>query len=326
MYIRCYIIFFLISCNFFVMCTDITTFYKDVPVLVTGGAGFIGSHLVDALVSHGAYVTILDDLSTGSRDNIKHVDRHLTFIEGSITDVETCIKAAENKKIIFHLAAFISVPGSINDPYKCHINNDVGTLNVLEAARRNNVERVIFSSSCAVYGAPKQVICAENDTCEPESPYGYSKYIAEQYMKEYAKCYGINTVILRYFNVYGNRQNPHGAYAAVIAKFTELMKKNQPVVIFGDGTQTRDFVTVSDIIQANLLFGSYAEISKVRGEIFNIATGESITLLGIFDALKKQFPHYQHVPVFVKERKGDVKHIAADITKYRLFSKELIFN
>jgi len=321
---KLYVIFvFTLVNQFFILASilsdDIKTFYKDLPVLVTGGAGFIGSHIVTKLVELGAHVTILDDLSSGDESNIKNIEDKIIFIEGSITDFQVCLEATKNKKIIFHLAAFISVPDSMHKPYLCHLNNDVGTLNILEAARMNNVDRVIFSSSCAVYGTPAKEKCSEVDVCSPESAYGYSKYIGEQYMKEYAKFFNVNTVVLRYFNVYGNRQNPNGAYAAVVAKFTDLMKKNEPVIIYGDGLQTRDFVSVGQVVRANLFFGSCKNIESIKGEIFNIATGESINLLELFDSLKKQFPEYQHNPIFMPARVGDVKHISADVMKYDAF-------
>lgn len=317
---KLYIVFFFALVNLNAISSDnMGLFYKDMSVLVTGGVGFIGSHIVTELVELGAKVTILDDLSSGDKDNIKNVEDKITFIEGSITNFSTCLEATKDKKIIFHLAAFISVPDSMSNPYKCHLNNDLGTLHILEAARINRVDRVIFSSSCAVYGNPKQEKCLETDMCNPLSPYGYSKYIGEQYMKAYAKFFNINTIILRYFNVYGQRQNPNGAYAAVVAKFTDLMKKNEPVIIYGDGLQTRDFVSVHEVVKSNLLFGSYEYIEKIRGEIFNIATGKSINLLELFDSLKKQFPSYSCRPVFMLPRDGDVKHVGASIKKYQLF-------
>lgn len=321
---RIYFIFIFILVHQYIFSSNLENFYKNLPVLVTGGAGFIGSHIVTELVKFGAEVTVLDDLSMGDTNNIKDILDQIIFLEGSITDFSTCLKVSKDKKIIFHLAAFISVPDSMNNPYKCHINNNLGTLNILEAARINKVDRVIFSSSCAVYGTPTKEKCSESDKCHPESPYGYSKYIGEQYMKEYANFFNINTIVLRYFNVYGARQNPHGAYAAVVAKFTDLMRKNEPVIMYGDGLQTRDFISVHEVVEANLLFGAYEHIEKIKGENFNIATGKSINLLELFDSLKKQFPEYQHDPIFKESRIGDVKHISADVEKYRLFLESIL--
>jgi nucleoside-diphosphate-sugar epimerase len=297
-------------------------FYRDTNVLVTGGAGFIGSHLVEKLVQLNANVTILDDLSSGNLDHLQSYIDKIQFIHGSVTDFDICLSVAKNKKIIFHLAAFISVPDSMKNPLLCHHTNDIGTLNMLEAARINKVERFVFSSSCAVYGE-KEDICSETDECHPGSPYGISKYIGEQYCKEYNNLFDVKTVILRYFNVFGDRQNPEGAYAAVVAKFNYCMQHNLPVFIFGDGKQTRDFISVKEVVQANIILGAYAEHETIQGTIFNIATGKSIAIIDLFESLKKNYPDYNQKPIFKPEREGDIKQVKANVEKYNSLKKQI---
>ncbi|MEX0849672.1 MAG: NAD-dependent epimerase/dehydratase family protein [Candidatus Dependentiae bacterium] len=288
-------------------------FYKNKEVLVTGGCGFIGSHIVEELVSLGAQVTILDNLSTGFLENIEHVADKVTFINGSITDKKLCLHATRNKSHIFHLAAFISVPKSVEEPTLCHETNIDGTFNMLEAARINGVKRFVFSSSSAVYGAPTHA-CNEESPCEPTSPYGFSKLIDEYLCKQFVINYDIECVCMRYFNVYGERQNPNAAYAAVVAKFRDLMKQNKPITIFGDGLQTRDFIPVEQVTQINLLLGMLPA-HTIKGEIFNVATGKSITVLELFEELKTSFPAYKHTPQFAPARSGDIKHSIADCGK-----------
>lgn len=290
------------------------TFYKNLPVLITGGCGFIGSHVAEQLVGLGARVTILDDLSTGSLDNIAHFKQHITFIHENIENKAACIKAVQGKAIIFHLAAMASVPQSIEHPDRAHEINVNGTANVLESARLNNVHSVIFSSSSAVYGA-YDIPVAEDMPCNPQSPYGYTKLIGELYCQQYAQHYGINTVSLRYFNVFGPRQNPHGAYAGVIAAFRRKLSQNLPITILGDGMQTRDFIPVEQVARANLRLGMQA--AHCKGQSFNIGTGKSITLLELLEQLKKEYSLYDQVVDFGPARAGDVKHSMADCGKYQ---------
>ena len=289
-------------------------FYTNLPVLITGGCGFIGSHIAETLVNLGAKVTIVDNLATGSLDNIATFKDKVTFINKSIIDKEACLEATKNKKVIFHLAAFISVPESLENPQLCYETNVNGTLNLLEAARINGIERFVFSSSAAVYGNTEG-ICSEDDRTNPESPYGYSKRIGELYCQQYAKNFGLPTVMLRYFNVYGPRQNPNGQYAAVVAKFSNQMQHNLPITIFGDGKQTRDFVPVEKVAEANLLLGML-ENNKIRGQIFNIGIGSSISLIELLDQLKQKFPGYTGAIQFAPARPGDLKYSAADCSKY----------
>ena len=263
--------------------------YNALPILVTGGCGFIGSHIAEKLVSLGAQVTIIDDLSSGSLAHIKHIQDRVSFMHASITDIQACRQATAGKQIIFHLAALISVPESVLNPALCHEVNVNGTFNILEAARVNKVKRVVLSSSSAVYGNTT-AICNEQMACNPASPYGFSKRIDELMCQQYSSVYGLETVILRYFNVYGPRQNPNGSYAAVVAKFTEQMKNNAPITIFGDGLQTRDFIHVDEVVNANLTVAT-AHVSQ--GEIFNIATGHSISLIELIEQLKQEYPAYR---------------------------------
>lgn len=293
-------------------------FYKDRPVLITGGCGFIGSHVAEQLVNLGAHITILDDLSTGNLDNIAHFKQHITFIHESIENKTACVRAAHGKEIIFHLAAMASVPQSIEHPDRAHEINVNGTVNILEAARLNNVHSVIFSSSSAVYGA-YDIPVTEDMPCHPQSPYGYSKLIGELYCQQYAQHYGIHTVALRYFNVFGPRQNPHGAYAGVIAAFRRKLSQNQPITILGDGMQTRDFIPVELVAQANLRLGMLAK--HCSGQSFNIGTGKSITLLELLDQLKKEYPLYDQTIDFAPARAGDVKNSMADCGKYEKVSQ-----
>lgn len=295
-------------------------FYRGVPVLVTGGCGFIGSHLVEKLVSLGADVTILDNVSSGNKQNISAVAHAVTCIHGSITDFESCLEATRNKKIIFHLAASVSVPASVEDPHACHITNVTGTQNMLEAARINNVKRFVFSSSCAIYGE-STLPCNENMQPAPLSPYGFSKLMGEIYCKEYAQIFDLETVSLRYFNVYGPRQDPQGYYAGVIAKFMYNMEHNLPLTIFGDGTQTRDYVPVQTIVEANILLGA-CEKQHIQGEIFNIATGESIALLELVDSLKK-YVRYNNETIFMPPRARDIRYVSADCLKYNALYNRL---
>lgn len=292
---------------------DMATFYRNTPVLITGGCGFIGSHIASQLVELGAQVTIIDDLSTGSLKNIEHIKDKVTVIQKSILDKSACLEAAKEKKVIFHLAAFISVPDSMAKPDACYATNIDGTINILEAARLRGVERLVFSSSAAVYG-PATYICSENSPTDPQSPYGYSKLIGELLCQQYAKNFGLNTVVLRYFNVWGERQNPNGAYAAVVAKFMDQMKQNLPITIFGDGMQTRDFVPVSKVAQANLTLALFAP--QIAGNVYNIATGKSITLIELIDQLKNEYPTYKNQIVFAPARPGDIKFSTADCGKY----------
>jgi UDP-N-acetylglucosamine/UDP-N-acetyl-alpha-D-glucosaminouronate 4-epimerase len=294
--------------------TNIQKFYTQKKVLVTGGAGFIGSHITHTLVAMGAQVTVLDDFSTGFSSNLEDIKDQITIIHKSITNLDNCIEASKNCEIIFHLAAFISVPKSVEDPYLCYTINVNGTLNLLEAARINSVSHLIFSSSSAIYG-DQELPYHEDMAPKPQSPYGASKLIGEKLCQDYATTFGINTISLRYFNVYGDRQNPHAAYAAVVAKFKDQMKTNKPITIYGDGKQTRDFVSVNEVVMANLM-SPMLDSTHLNGQPINIASGKSIDLFDLITMLKPNYPEWQEQVLFAPARAGDVLHTVADVTKY----------
>jgi UDP-glucose 4-epimerase len=248
--------------------------------LVTGGAGFIGSHIVDALVSDGCQVTVLDNLSTGSDLNLVAVMDQITFYKGDIRDRQMLEKAAQDCDVIFHLAAVVSVPQTIEDPVESASINEIGTLHVLETARKKKIRRVIFSSSCAVYGDAPQLPKKESMPLNPGSPYAVQKRTAEHYMRLGHELYGLETISLRYFNVYGPRQDPSSPYSGVISIFMNKAVGNQSPVIYGDGKQSRDFIYVTDVVTANLLAARSAAAS---GEIINIGTASSVQINQLWD-------------------------------------------
>lgn len=290
--------------------------YKDLPVLVTGGAGFIGSHLVAHLVALGATVTVLDNLTTGLEENIASVADRIVFIKGDITDYATCLRATEKVAIVFHLAAAVSVPELISNPLLYHQVNVTGTANMLEAARRNKVDRLILSSSSAVYGE-QHGVCTEETATNPQSPYGLSKLVAEQYCAHYGQQFGVATVALRYFNVYGAGQRADLPNAGVIATLRKKMAAHEPITLYGDGLQQRDFVPVEQVVQANLQCGAAATASPYA--CLNVATGTSRTLLSLVEELRAEFPAYTHDIRFTDARPGDVYYSAADCSKYQRF-------
>ncbi|VVB66702.1 L-arabinose 1-dehydrogenase (NAD(P)(+)) [Candidatus Gugararchaeum adminiculabundum] len=273
--------------------------------LVTGGAGFIGSHLVDRLAGQGFTVAVLDDFSTGKRENLEESAGKIKVIEGSILDEETVKKAVSGCELVFHNAAFVSATESVADPERCNEVNARGTLNVLSAAKEGGVKRFVFSSSSAVYGE-LEGIASESAQADPISPYGVSKLVAENYCQVFKKQYGISTIALRYFNVYGPRQNPDSEYAAVIPKFAAAAKKGKPLTIFGDGTQTRDFIYVGDVADANLL----AAKSGYCGTL-NVASGKAISINELAEKIIAAAGSKSGV-THAKERKGDIKKSAAD--------------
>jgi nucleoside-diphosphate-sugar epimerase len=300
---------------------DLLTAYKNRAVCVTGGAGFIGSHLVHTLVTLGAHVTVLDNLSSGNRDNLAAVESQIRFIQGSVTDYEACLTATKGLDTVFHLAAMVSVVESTKNPLLCHMINVSGTANILNACKANKVQRFVLSSSSAVYG-PIDGIASEHMPCAPISPYGYSKWLGELLCQKYASLHGIRTVCLRYFNVYGERQNPNGSYAAAMAKFSHALAHSEPIVIYGDGQQTRDFVPVEEIVKANLMLAQLPP-EQMQGSTFNIGSGKSISLLQLIEQLRPKFPSSQSSIQFLPARAGDIKHSAANCEKY-LQAKSLL--
>lgn len=273
-------------------------------VLVTGGAGFIGSHTVEALLETGADVRILDNFSSGKRQNLPTHPK-LDICVGDIRHRQNVAEAMKDRSHVLHLAAQVSVQASIDDPETSCGHNIQGFVNVISAARMFGIKRLVYASSAAVYGIPEQVPVAETDPLQPIAPYGLEKYVNEQYALLFHSLFGFNSLGLRYFNVYGPRQDPASPYAGVISKFLECVQKRQPLVIFGDGKQTRDFIYVKDIARANV----QALQSNVGG-VCNVGTGKSTTLLEVVEALSacaKRQLQVQHQP----QRTGDIVHSCA---------------
>jgi len=283
--------------------------------LVTGGAGFIGSHLTEALLRKGHAVRVLDDFSTGKKENLRFDQNcsSLEIIRGDIRDLEICRKAMEGIDYVFHQAALPSVQRSVEDPLGSNSVNVGGTLNVLLASRENGVKRVMYASSSSIYGDTPTLPKKEGMPPAPLSPYALQKYVGEQYCRLFYELYGLETVSLRYFNIFGPRQDPNSIYSAVIPKFIDALLKSQSPIVFGDGEQSRDFTYVENVVHANLL-GMSAE--HLQGEAINIACGERTSLNHLFNVLKEIIG--TNLSAFYEEpRKGDVKHSLADIHKGR---------
>jgi len=286
-------------------------------VLVTGGAGFIGSHLTEALIDLGAEVVVLDDLSGGDVGNFDdYKDRageQLRFAEGSILDDKLVGKLIAGCRYVFHQAALGSVPKSVEQPVRFHEVNATGTLNLLEAARANGVERVMFAASSSAYGDSAVLPKVETMPVLPRSPYAANKVYDEALMRAYACSYGLDTACLRYFNIFGPRQNANSAYAAVIAAFAkDLLAGDQPT-IFGDGEQSRDFTFVDNAVHANLLAARCEQ--KIGGEVMNVACGERVTVNQLAATMAELFGCPERTPCYQDERAGDVKHSLADLSR-----------
>jgi len=277
-------------------------------VLVTGGAGFIGSHLAWGLVERGDEVRILDDLSSGLQQNLTSLDSD--FQKEDIRDQGAVDQAMQDVQTVFHLAALTSVPESVEVPQRCYEVNLIGSLNVLWAAHRAGVRRVVLASSCAVYGEIPPPM-REDAVAQPLSPYAASKLAMEEAARLFYETHGLETISLRFFNVYGPRQAPDSEYAAVIPKFIQVMMQGGRPVIFGDGSQTRDFVHVSDVVRAMLLAG---ERKAPVGKVVNVGSGQSISILALAEALRMQFPGGAE-PSFSSPRQGDLAHSAADMDR-----------
>lgn len=278
--------------------------------LVTGGAGFIGSHVVDTLLKQQQTrkVTVLDNLSTGNRSNLQAVWSDIEFIEGDITSLDQVQQAGQGVDIILHLAAQVSVPLSVENPVITNQINTVGTLNLLEAARTNGVKRIVLSSTCAIYGDEPTLPKKESMAPVPQSPYAVSKLAAEGYCLNYMAHHNLEAVILRYFNVYGPRQSPSSAYAGVISLFVDRLQAKQPITIYGDGGQSRDFVYVSDVAWANYLA---AHSPTAPGHILNIGTGTATTIVDLYEHLAQSLD-VASKPIFADARLGDVYLSYAD--------------
>ena len=277
--------------------------------LVTGGAGFIGSHLVDALVAGGSRVTILDNLSTGHLCNIEHHGEKVEFVEGDIRNAGILDKIIKGCDVVFHQAALVSVTQSVHDPSKSCEINELGTVRVLDAARRNGVRRVVMASSSAVYGDDPQTPKREDMRPSPLSPYAVQKLTGEYYASAFGGLYGLEVVCLRYFNVFGPRQDPSSPYSGVISIFMTKAATNTAPTIYGDGSQSRDFVHVSDVVAANLLAATH---DMAAGRVFNVGIGLSITILALW-RLIGELSGVDLDPVFAPPRSGDIHESLSDI-------------
>lgn len=291
-------------------------FERDAIFLVTGGAGFIGSNLCEVLLKKGYKVFCLDDLSNGKIENINLFinNPNYTFIKGDIRDLETCMRACKGVDYVMHQAAWGSVPRSVEMPLIYEEINIKGTINMLEAARQNKVKKFVYASSSSVYGDEPNLPKIEGHEGNLLSPYALTKRVDEEYAKLYTQLYGLDTYGLRYFNVFGRRQDPDGAYAAVIPKFIMQLLKDEQPKINGDGKQSRDFTYIENVIEANLK--ACKAPSEVAGEAFNIAFGGRDYLIDIYNKLCK-IMNKDINPIYGPTRKGDIKHSNADISKAR---------
>ena len=286
-------------------------------VLVTGGAGFIGSNLIETLLKQGHLVRVLDNFSTGRRENLvfDKAFPSLEIIDGDICDLSICQRAMNDVEFVFHQAALPSVQRSVEDPLTSNSVNVEGTLNVLLAARDAGVKRFVYASSCAVYGDDPIIPKREEMPPNPLSPYALQKYIGEQYCRLFSQLYSLETVCLRYFNIFGPKQDPTSIYSAVIPKFINAMLEGRPPIFFGDGEQSRDFTYIDNVVQANLLAMS---ADHLNGEAINIACGKRISLNQLLDILKDIIGS-KVSPVYQEPRKGDIRHSLADIQKGKKF-------
>lgn len=281
--------------------------------LVTGGAGFIGSHIVERLVKDGRTVRVFDNFSTGKRANLEPFGSKVEVVEGDLRNPEDCQRACAGVQVIFHEAAVPSVPKSVADPVTSHQANIDGTFNLLMAARDAKCRRVVYAASSSAYGDAVELPKRESARPEPLSPYAVNKLVGEYYCRVFATCYGLETIALRYFNVFGPRQDPKSQYAAAIPAFVTAILRNEPPTVYGDGEQTRDFTYIDNVVHANLLA---AKAPRVNGEAVNIACGERVTVNQIIAQINALLGK-EVKPKYVPERPGDVKHSLADISRAR---------
>ncbi len=293
--------------------------FAGTKALVTGGAGFIGSHLVEALIDLDAEVVVIDDLSGGATENFDtfrdRAGKRLQFLEGSILDRSLLEKATAGCRYVFHLAALGSVPRSVEIPEQYHEVNTTGTLRVLEAARKAGAQRVMFAASSAAYGDSPVLPKVESMEVLPKSPYAANKIAAEGLIRAYASCYDIDAASLRYFNIFGPRQNANSAYAAVIAAFAKALLAGQNPVIFGDGEQSRDFTFVDNAVHANLLAARNEK--RIGGEVMNVACGRKVTVNELAKKMAEMFGKPELKAIHREPRAGDVAHSLADLTRVR---------
>jgi UDP-glucose 4-epimerase len=281
--------------------------------LVTGGAGFIGSHIATALVHRGEHVRVLDNLSTGTEGNLAHIAGAIEFVEGDVLDAAQVEQAVAGCDIVFHQAALASVPRSLKEPLATHEACATGTVNVLEAARRAGVRRVVYAGSSSAYGNQPFMSKRESDLPAPVSPYAAAKLAGELYCQAFTASFGLETVVIRYFNVFGPRQDPNGEYSAVIPKFVVAMLAGKRPTIFGDGLQSRDFTYVDNIVLGNL---AAAEVPAAAGRVFNVACGRQFNLLELVASINRVLGT-DFEPAFEPARAGDVRDSLADITAAR---------
>jgi len=282
--------------------------------LVTGGAGFVGSHIASALVTSGARVRIIDDLSTGYRENITEIGGDIDFVQGSLADEPLLIKALEDVELVFHEAAIPSVPRSVENPRQTHVASVDATFSLLLAARDKKVRRVVYAASSSVYGDQPTLPKSEAMLPDPLSPYAVAKLVGEYYCQVFTRVYKLETVSLRYFNVFGPRQDPSSQYSGVISRFIAALLSGQTPVIYGDGEQSRDFTYVDNVVEANL---KAAQTSKGVGSVINIANGQRITLNQLLGELKDLTGRANVNAVYEDSRPGDVLHSLADISRAR---------
>jgi UDP-glucose 4-epimerase len=281
--------------------------------LVTGGAGFIGSHLVEGLLAQGDQVRVFDNLSSGDRENLAPVAASLEFIQADIQDEVALARALVGVEVVFHLAAMVSVPESMKKPVEAESINALGSLKLLSAARQAGVRRVVLSSTSAIYGDEPTLPKRETMPAAPLSPYAISKLTAEHYCQFFYKTFDLETVILRYFNVFGPRQDPRSFYSGVISIFIDRLARGEPPLIYGDGEQTRDFIFVSDVVRANLLA---AAVPQAAGQLFNIGTGRPVSLNHLV-ALLADLSQVAISPVYQAPRPGDIRHSYASAEQAR---------
>jgi len=284
--------------------------------LVTGGAGFIGSHIAAALMAEGARVRVLDDLSTGHRENIDEIGGDLDFINGSVADEQLLNKVLEDVEVVFHEAAIPSVPRSVEEPRQTHIASVDGTFSLLDAARRNNVRRVVYAASSSAYGDQPTLPKVEQMLPDPLSPYAVAKLVGEYYCQVFTRVYGLETVSLRYFNVFGPRQDPGSQYSGVVSRFISTLLSDERPVIYGDGEQSRDFTYIDNVVFANMRAASAADAS---GKVINVANGQRITLNELLAELKDLTGKQDVTAEYREPRVGDVRHSLADITLAQQF-------
>ena len=278
--------------------------------LVTGGAGFIGSHLAAALIARGARVRIIDDLSTGHRENVDEIGGDMDFIEASLTDSKAVSRALQDVELVFHEAAIPSVPRSVAKPTETHEASVNATFSLLLAAREQKVRRLVYAASSSAYGDQPELPKSENMKPDPLSPYAVAKLVGEYYCRVFSRVYGLETVSLRYFNVFGPRQDPGSQYSGVISRFIAALKNREQPIIYGDGEQSRDFTFISNVVDANL---RAVESSSAVGHVINIANGERVTINEVFAKLKKLTGCMDVQAEYAPPRTGDVRDSLADL-------------